>query len=113
MENDVFTHRRGYSVSKRLVKSTTRACPCSCLDMKIYHRYYLRWVINFKMLAGCSSVQDKLKVHLSGKSNTLNTDLQLMMQKINKFAAGQTRSTLTNTSSNRSHEFYREFYENL
>ena len=36
-----------------------------------------------------------------------------MMQKINKFAAGQTRSILINTSSNRSHEFYREFYEHL
>ena len=58
-------------------------------------------------------MQDKLKVHLSERLSTLNTDLQSMMQNINKFTAAQTSPILTNTSSSHSHEFCREFYEIL
>ena len=57
-----YAHRRGYSVSKRLVKLTRfKISPWSCLVIKIYLRYHLRWVINFNTLVGCLSVQDQLK----------------------------------------------------
>ena len=54
--------RRRYSVSKRLVKLTRfQDFPRSCLDIKIYLRYHLCWVINFNTLIACSSVQSQLK----------------------------------------------------
>ena len=43
------------------------------------------------------------------KLNTLNTDLQSILQNITKFAAGQTSLILINTRNSRSHEFCREF----
>ena len=43
------------------------------------------------------------KLHL----NNLNTDLQSMMQNVDKFAARQTRSIVTNTRSSRSHMLYK------
>ena len=50
--------RRGYSVSKRLVKLTRfKISPYSCLNIKIYLRYHLCCDINFNTLVVCSSVQ--------------------------------------------------------
>ena len=47
-----------YSVSKRLVKWTWfKVSPYCCLDMKIYFRCHLCWIINFYAFVGCSSVQ--------------------------------------------------------
>ena len=43
-------------------------------------------------------------LHLSGKTQYL-TDSQSIMQNTNTFAAGQTKSILTNTRSSRSHNF--------
>ena len=64
--------RRRYSVSKRLVN--WRGCsisPRSCLDIKIYLRYHLCWVINFNTLIGCSSVQNQLKAASQWKDSIL------------------------------------------
>ena len=102
--------RRGYSVSKRLVKLCSRISPRSCLGIKIYLRYHLCWVIYFNTLTGCSSVQNQVEDCISvQKLNTLNTDLQLILQNINKFAAGWTRPILINTRSSHSLQFCREF----
>ena len=52
------------------------------------------------------SAEDCISVE---KLNTLNTDLQSILQNINKFSAGHTRPILTNTKSSRSHKFCPEF----
>ena len=44
--------------------------PCSCLDIKMQHRYHLCCVINFNTLVGFSSVQDRLKTTSQWKSST-------------------------------------------
>ena len=66
-----------------------------------YQLSYIDWV-----LISAKSVEDCISME---KLNTLNTDLQSILQNITKFAAGQTRPILTNTRNSRSHEFCREF----
>ena len=66
-----------------------------------YQLQYIDWVF-----ISAESVEDCISVK---RLNTLNTDLQSILQNINKFAAGQTRLILTNTRSSRSHEFCCEF----
>ena len=64
--------RRRYSVSKRLVKLTRfQDFPRSCLDIKIYLRYHLCWVINFNTLIGCLSMQNQLKAASQWKDSIL------------------------------------------
>ena len=64
--------RRRYSVSKRLFNwRGCRISPRSYLDIKIYLRYHLCWVINFNTLIGCSSVQNQLKAASQWKDSIL------------------------------------------
>ena len=62
----------------------------------------IRWLgaNSAKSVENCISVE---------KLNTLNTDLQSILQNINKFAASQTRPILTNTRSKRLLEFCKMF----
>ena len=66
----------------------------------------LSTLIHDWVLISAKSVEDCISVE---KLITLNTDLQSILQDINKFAAGQARPILTNTRSSHSHEFCREF----
>ena len=104
--------RRRYSVSKRLVKLTKfhsfplhvpryQGLPPISFVLS-YQLLFIDWVlVRARSVEGCISVE-RLK-------NILKTDLHSILQKINKFAAGQTGPILTNTSSSRSHKFCREF----
>ena len=64
--------------------------PHSSLDIKIYLRYhfvlsyYLFWYIDW-VLISAKLVEDCISVE---NLNTLNTDLQSILQNINKFAVG-------------------------
>ena len=93
--------RRRYSISKRLVKLTRFQCyPLQVsgyqyiapLLFLLHHQlYYVRWVF-----ISATSVENYISIE---RLNTLYSDLQSILQNINKFAAGQTRSILTNTRS--------------
>ena len=105
-------NRGGCSVSKRLVKLTSfKSFPLqlsgyqdiSLLSfVRVASSTLIRcgWVfINARSVENCISVE---------RLNTLNTDLQSLLQNIKTFAS-KTSSILTNTRSSRSHKFCREF----
>ena len=97
--------RRGYSISKRLVRlnrfksfplqlsghqDITSVIICACC------------VINFNTLwLGVHQCKISWKLHPSGKAQYLKYYLQSLLQKIKKSAAGETRPILTNTRSSR------------
>ena len=105
--------RRRYSLWKKFVKlarfksfplqlSGNQDIPTLLFVMR-HQLQYVGWAfISARSVENCISVESL---------NTLNTDLQSILQNINKFAAGETRSILTNTRSSRSHELCREFNE--
>ena len=100
--------RGGYSVLKRLVKLPS--FQCFPLQLSGYQyipslSFLLRhqlWYISARLVGKCISLE---------RHNILNTDLQSILQNINKFAAGQANTILTNTRSICSCEFCREFCE--
>ena len=93
--------RRRYSISKRLVKLTRFQCyplqvsgyqdKAPLLFLLHHQLYYFGWVF-----ISATSVENYISIE---RLNTLYTDLQSILQNINKFAAGQTRPILTNTRS--------------
>ena len=104
--------RRGYSISRRIVKLTRfKSFPLQRSGhqdipllsfVRVASSTLIRcgWVfISARSVENCISVE---------RLNTLNTDLQSLLQNIKTFAS-KTSSILTNTRSSRSHKFCREF----
>ena len=66
---------------------------------------FITWIMLSTLVRWLGAHQCKISWKL--RLNTSNTDLQTMMQNINKFAARQTRPVLTNTRSSRSHMLFK------
>ena len=101
--------RRGYSISRRIVKLTRfKSFPLQRSGHQdIPLLSFVRVASSTLIRSGwvfisARSVENYIPVE---RLNTVNTDLQSLLQKIKKSAAGETRSILTNTRSSRSVNF--------
>ena len=101
--------RRGYSISKRLVRlNRFKSFPLQLsghqdIPLLSFVRVASSTLIRCGwVFISARSVENYIPVE---RLNTLNTDLQSLLQKIKKSAAGETRSILTNTRSSRSVNF--------
>ena len=97
--------RRGYSISKRLVRlNRFKSFPLQLsghqdIPLLSFVRVASSTLIRCGwVFISARSVENYIPVE---RLNTLNTDLQSLLQKIKKSAAGETRPILTNTRSSR------------